>query len=394
MPTVLDDASIATATARIEPELIRLRREIHRHPELAGHELRTSALVAAQLTAAGLAVTTGVGGHGVVAMLDGGSPGPTIAYRADMDAVADPETFDGDFASAVPGVAHICGHDVHTAVGVGLARVLAALRDRICGRVVFLFQPAEEDLTGAAAMLADGVFDRDVPREVYAVHCGPLPVGTFGVMPGTGHPGQAYVEIDLAGPRARADAARLAAAIDGFTTVRRPTSPEEFAQLIAGLQEPDGPLARFVVADSRVTERPDGAHVSGWLRAWPESRYAEIRDEVRALVDGCADARVEFPEPFPAMVCSPELSNAAADYLRGALGPDAVWVIRALFPFNGEDFALFLQRVPGAMFYLGVANPELGIDGAPHSPDFSVDEGAVGVGVRAMAGFLADRLAS
>jgi metal-dependent amidase/aminoacylase/carboxypeptidase family protein len=191
-----------------------------------------------------------------------------------------------------------------------------------------------------------------------------------------------------------ADAERLAAVIDGYSTIRYPQSPEESERLAADLQKPDGPLARFIVAASEATSEAGGARVRGWLRAWPESRYSEIRDEVRGLVDSSADARVEFPdEPFPAMVCSPELSEAAAGYLRATFGDDAVMVMRALFPFNGEDFALFLQRVPGAMFYLGVANPEAGVNGVPHSPDFA-DERALEIGVRAMAGFLASRLAA
>jgi metal-dependent amidase/aminoacylase/carboxypeptidase family protein len=395
MPSVLEYALIDEAAAEIDAETIWLRREIHRHPELAGNERRTSALVAERLHAAGLSVSTGVGGHGVVAVLEGTSPGPAVCFRADMDAIEETESFHADFASSVPGVAHLCGHDVHTAVGVGLARVLARLHGRLNGRVVFLFQPAEETLSGAKAMLADGVFERVTPREVYALHCGPLPVGMFAVMPGAGQPGQDHFEIGLSGPESVADAERLAAMIDGYSTIQYPRSPAEFERLGKDLRRPDGPLARFVVAASQVTSQEGGARVRGWLRAWPESRYFEIRDEVRSLVDSCPGARAEFPdEPFPAMVCSPELSMAAAGYLRGAFGDDAVVVMRALYPFNGEDFALFLRHVPGAMFYLGVANPEAGVNGMPHSPDFAADERALGIGVRAMAGFLASRLAA
>jgi metal-dependent amidase/aminoacylase/carboxypeptidase family protein len=397
MPSALEYAAIDRAAAEIDEETIWLRREIHRHPELAGNERRTAGLVAEGLRAAGLSVSVGVGGHGVVAALEGAASGPAVCFRADMDAVEAAESFRADFASSVPGVAHLCGHDVHTAVGVGIARVLARLRDRINGQVVFLFQPAEETLSGARAMLADGVFERVTPREVYALHCGPLPVGMFAVMPGVGQPGQDRFEIELSGsgPGVMADADRLAAAIDGYSTIQYPRSPAEFERLGEDLLRADGPLARFVVAATQVTACDGGARVRGWLRAWPETRYTELRDEVRSLVESCPGARVEFPdEPFPAMVCSPELSMAAAGYLRGAFGDDAVVAMRALYPFNGEDFALFLRQVPGAMFYLGVANPEAGVNGIPHSPDFAADERALGIGVRAMAGFLASRLAT
>jgi metal-dependent amidase/aminoacylase/carboxypeptidase family protein len=393
MAPALDRATIDETAADLDSELIALRRDMHRWPELAGAERRTAALVADRLLAEGLAVTTGVGGHGVVATLDGGRGGPTVAYRADMDAVAAAETFGGDFASRVPGAAHLCGHDVHTAVGVGTAQVLARQRHRLAGRVVFVFQPAEETLEGARAMIADGVLDRTEPQECYALHCGPPPVGTFAVMPGYGLPGQDRYRIELSGPGAAADGQRLLAAIDALSTVRRPATPEQFARLMADLQTPGGPLARFVFAESHLVE--DGGRVSAevWLRAWPDERYPEIRAEVRGLVESVAGARIEFPSPpFPGMVCSPELSAAAAAYLRDTLGPDAVMTLHAAFPFNGEDFALFLRRTPGAMLYLGVGNPEAGFDGVPHSPVFAADERAIGIGVRAMAGLLSNRL--
>ncbi|MFB7329334.1 M20/M25/M40 family metallo-hydrolase [Streptomyces sp. NPDC056190] len=155
MSSALDHAVIDKIAAKIDDELIGMRRDIHRHPELADEERRTSALVAERLRAAGLAVVTGVGGHGVVAVLDGAGEGPTVAYRADMDAVDDDELFDCTFASQVPGAAHLCGHDLHTAIGVDIALVLARLRKQLNGRVVFVFQSAEETCEGARAMIEE-----------------------------------------------------------------------------------------------------------------------------------------------------------------------------------------------------------------------------------------------
>ncbi|WP_228472895.1 M20 metallopeptidase family protein [Streptomyces cyaneochromogenes] len=391
MSSTLDHAMIDKIAAEIDDELIGMRRDIHRHPDLAGAERRTSALVAERLRAAGLAVATGVGGHGVVAVLDGAGEGPTVAYRADMDAVDDDELFDCAFASQVPGAAHLCGHDLHTAIGVGIALVLARLRKQLNGRVVFVFQPAEETCEGARAMIEDGVLERTPPREIYALHCGSNPVGTFAV--GPGQPGQDRFRIELAAPGAADDAKRLVAMIDGLSTVGRPQTPGQLQQFMDDMQNPDGPLARFVYALSHSSSGDDGARVHAYLRAWPESRYAEIREEVRRWMDALPRGRVEFTEPpLPAMVCSPELNAAAASYLRGTLGADAVMVLHAAYPFNGEDFAYFLHQVSGAMFYLGVANPEAGINGVPHSPDFAADEHAIGIGVRAMAGFLSHRL--
>jgi metal-dependent amidase/aminoacylase/carboxypeptidase family protein len=338
-------------------------------------------------------VWTGIGGNGVVGVLDGAGPGPTIAYRADMDAVAADELTGGEVASQVPGAAHLCGHDLHTTIGVGIAQVLSGLRERFTGRVVFVFQPAEETLDGARAMIAAGVLDQATPSEIYALHCGPLPVGSFAVMPGVGQPGQDTGHIDVSGPEAAEAGEQLLAAINSLSTVTRPQTPEEFTQLHKDLQTPNGPLARFVFAESQLTPDDGGVRVRFWLRAWPDDRYPALREDVRRLADLVGGARVEFPRPpFPAMVCSPELSHAAAAYVRGAAEVADVKVLHAAFPFNGEDFALFLNRIPGAMLYLGVANPDAGINGVPHAPNFAADERAIGLGVRVMAGLLLGRL--
>jgi metal-dependent amidase/aminoacylase/carboxypeptidase family protein len=247
-------------------------------------------------------------------------------------------------------------------------------------------------------MIEAGVLEQVAPDEIYALHCAPMPVGVFAVLPGVGQPGLDAGHIDLPGSSAAGSGERLVAAINDLSTVTRPRMPGEMAQLLADLQAEDGPLARFVVAGSRLTPGGAGAaadteRVQLWLRAWPDDRYPALREEVCRLAASVAGARVEFPgPPFPAMVCSPELSRAAAAHLRGVAGVTAVRVLRAAFPFNGEDFALFLRRVPGAMFYLGVANPAAGQNGVPHAPDFAADESAIGLGVRAMAGLLLSRL--
>lgn len=388
---MMDTAEIGKVAAEIDDELIGMRRDIHRYPELAGDERRTSALVARRLRAAGLTVATGVGGHGVVAVLEGASGGPTVAYRADMDAVDDDELSDCAFASQVAGAAHLCGHDLHTVIAVGIAVVLALLREQLNGRVVFVFQPAEETSEGARAMIEDGALSRTAPREIYALHCGPLPVGMLAV--GPGQPGQDRFRIKLAGAGAGADAKRLMAMIDGLSTVDRPATPGQFRQLAEDMQTPDGPLARFVVAGSALSSDDDGMCVRGWLRAWPDDRYAAIRDDVGRWVDALPGARVEFTkDPYPSMICSPTLNAAANTYLRGTLGAGAVMALHAAYPFNGDDFAFFLHQIPGAMFYLSVAGPDEGLNAITHSPYFTADETAIGFGVRAMAGFLSSRL--
>jgi amidohydrolase len=378
----IDRRTVDAVARRFDKALIELRRDIHRHPELPGQEQHTAELVARQLRAAGLHVTTGIGGYGVVGVLTGAHPGRTIAYRADMDAVPP-----GDQIGGGPTVAHLCGHDIHTTVGVGVAQVLARLRNHLAGTVMFIFQPAEEALTGAAAMLADGVFATRRPAEIHAVHCGPFPVGEFAVNAGFGLPGQDHGTVTVTGPDAMARAQRLAAEISTLSTVSAPATPAELEQLVADIQTPHSPLTEFVYLRAQVNDR---AEVLVSYRCWPQERYVTIREEIRRLSHG---ATVTFqPTPFPAMVCPEREGRAVEWYLRNTLGRDKVTTLHAALPFSGEDFALFLDQMPGTYTFLGVRAPGAPIEASyPHFGTFDPDERAIGHGVRAMAGWLADR---
>ena len=373
------ERSVDAVAGRLDRQLIGLRRDLHRHPEGPRQERRTAGVVARHLREAGLRVTTGVGGHGVVAVLTGARPGRTVAYRADMDAVPPADQMGGATTAA-----HLCGHDLHTTVGVGVATVLARLRDRLAGRVMFVFQPAEESLTGAAAMLADGVFDRDEPAEIHALHCGPFPVGQFVVTPGFGLPGQDRGVVTLTGPDAAARAQRLVTDLDALGTVARPATPAALERLIADVLTPHGPLARFVTVQARAA----GAQVQVSYRCWPEDRTEEVRDAVRRLARRAGGAAVFPADPFPAMV----MPRREGRELQRYLGGHRTRVAHAALPFSGEDFALFLDRLPGTYTFLGVRAPRAAIETSfPHFGTFEPDERAIGHGVRAMAGWLATR---
>jgi metal-dependent amidase/aminoacylase/carboxypeptidase family protein len=386
-PSLGRDA-IDDIAAELDADLVALRRDLHAHPEGPGEELRTASIVAELLTAAGLEVTTGVGGHGVVAVLKGRGRGRTVAYRADMDAVPAADQVGGGTA-----VEHLCGHDIHTTVGVGVAQVLARLRHRLRGTVVFVFQPAEESLEGARAMIEDGVLERYAPEEIHALHCGALPVGVFGVNPGVGLPGQDRGTVTVAGADAADRAAALAAEIDGLGTVAPPQDSADLQWLLDALTVPDGPLAEFVYMRTGVG-KPDAdgrVAVEVSYRCWPEDRYTEVRAEIDRITQSHEDAVVDFvPEPFPAMVGPEKDAHVLRRHLRRE-GRD-VETIYASLPFNGEDFALFFDEIPGTYTYLGVQAPDADITTAfPHMPSFDPDEQAIGHGVRAMAGWLVER---
>lgn len=376
-------AAVDAVASRLDGRLIELRRDLHRHPETAGQEQRTAEVVARRLRAAGLQVATGVGGHGVVGVLTGARPGRTVAYRADMDAVAPTDQVGGGVAAA-----HLCGHDVHTAVGVGVASVLARLRERLAGTVVFVFQPAEETLTGAAAMLDDGVLTRTRPTEIHALHCGPFPVGRFVVMPGFGLPGQDRGVVTVTGADAAARARQLAIEINALGTVARPATAADLERLVADIQIPRGPLARFVSMQAQAA----GAEVRVSYRCWPEDRYPQIREAIHRRAES-AGASVLFPgDPFPAMIVPQSEGRALERHLRRTVGHDRTGSLHAAIPFSGEDFALFLDQLPGTYTFLGVRAPGAAIETSyPHFGAFNPDERAIGYGVRAMAGWLATR---
>ncbi|MET9527664.1 M20 metallopeptidase family protein [Streptomyces coeruleorubidus] len=381
----MGNGAVDAEAARLEGGLIELRRDIHRHPELPGEERRTAGVVARELRAAGLTVTTGVGGHGVVGVLHGACPGRTVAYRADMDAVPPKDIVGGGHAAA-----HLCGHDIHTTVALGVAKVLARLRRHLSGTVVFLFQPAEESLSGARALIEAGVLEHTRVEEIHALHCGPFPVGRFAVTGGYGMPGQDKAEVTLQGPDAPDAARRLAAGIGALATVTPPQTPADIERMVTDAQTPEGPFARFVALRASAQE----TKVSVSYRCWPQERYTEVREEIRRLAEPYAGAAVSFPaEPFPALVCPEPDARALARHLRHRLGRDSVATLHSAFPpFSGEDYALYLERVPGTYTFLGVRAPGAPITaGYPHFPDFAPDERSIGIGVRAMAGWIAER---
>jgi metal-dependent amidase/aminoacylase/carboxypeptidase family protein len=383
---------IAAAARASAPRLVELRRDLHRHPELAEHEVRTSAIVAQQLARLGLEVRRDIGGHGVVGVLRGKRPGGVVAYRADMDAFPGDEPAKPD-ASTVPGVHHVCGHDVHVAVGIGIATVLSALRDELPGTVVFVFQPAEETLQGAAAMLRDGALADPRPDAIFAVHTWPLHAGMIGYAPAEGIAGKDEWVIDVGG-----DGEAAARIVDSFTTVSLPKSPDDFRAMLRALRAGGPDLENAVFVTSGRRREPDGHTViEATVKAAHDAQYPALRRELQRRLDrelGSGAYTVRFPAPpFPGTYSSVVEAERAARTLEAVLGAPNVVRHRATLAIAGEDFGLYLQQVPGAFFYLGVANPERGITGTPHMPDFDVDESAIEVGTRAMANVIWRRLA-
>ena len=376
---------IEAMSARIEElrdELIELRRDLHRHAELSGQEERTARVVAERLQALGLEVTTGVGGHGVVAVLRGGKPGGVVGYRADMDAtpsmMPDPVT---EIASVTPGVRHICGHDVHMAVGIGVAEALVALREELPGTVKLLFQPAEETAAGAKAMVADGALDSPTPEAIFTVHTVPMPVGQIGAVEGVTLVGRdmATVRIEGDGDRKAASQA-VAELLTAATTLEMPGTLAE----LAAMPLPSEEFALVQVLRARPEEVAAQVTVRGDVSR--ERARRGIEERLAALqAEGLSFALDYQPRAIAGAYSDPELVRASHDAIRAALGDDGLVIAPGAGPIFSEDFGSFLETIPGAMFWLGAANAEKGISGMPHAPDHAVDEAAIETGAKAMA---------
>jgi metal-dependent amidase/aminoacylase/carboxypeptidase family protein len=371
----------------IEDELIAVRRDIHRHPDLSGHESRTAGVVADRLRALGLEVRTRVGGHGVVAMLVGGHPGPVVAFRADMDAVESTAPDPVEFASTVPGVRHICGHDIHTTTGLAIAEGLASIREDLRGSVMFVFQPAEEIATGARAMLADDVWGNTLPEAIYAYHTAPLNVGQIATARSTLLAGRDRLRVTITGGGERmAAAGEIRELIRSVGTI----PPEEALASVATddfalvwIGDPSPNESGGVEINATITTTPTGRDR---VRQKIESGLAEFAAGDVAVEYTYEEKWIAGANNDPGIV---DRANAAAAEV---LGPEAVIEVQGIPPAVSEDFGSFQDEVPGAMYYLGVSNPEKGWVGMPHTPDYVADEGAILVGASAMSAILLDFL--
>lgn len=373
--------ALETVIAALTPELIEVRQDIHRHPELSGHEERTAALVAARLRALGLDVRTGVGGHGVIGELHGAKPGRTLALRADMDALPMREEGERPYQSERPGVMHACGHDGHTTCLLGAAQILAGQRDSFAGTVRLLFQPAEETGTGAKRMCDDGAMAG--VDAVVALHAWPpLPVGQIGIRPGAMTASADTFEIVVKGRGAHAAYPHLG--VDPILTA---------AQIVVALQtlasrevEPTEPLvvtAGEFAAGTAPNIIPESARLAGTIRTHAHHVRAAIPERLRRIADGvCAAARatcdVTFREGTPPVVNDPGVAGLIADAAGEALGPPNVYPL-PYASMGAEDFAFYLEHAPGALFRLGLGNPT-----PLHATTFDFTDAAIPVGVRVL----------
>lgn len=360
----------------LAPQMTEWRHRIHAWPELGFEEQQTAALVAETLTNLGLSVRTGLGGTGVVTTIDSGEPGMSIGLRADMDALPMEEQSDVPFRSERDGVAHTCGHDGHTATLLGLAHYLSKYPPA-SGRVVLIFQPAEEGGRGAIRMADDGLFEQFHCDEVYAFHNMPLlETGQGSVRTGPTLQSLAVFEIEIEGvgghaaaPHQATDPLQVAArlAVDIGAIVGRHIDPIEAALVNVGQLQ----------AGSTHNIIPSTASLSGTVRALSSDVHDELLARVRALCEGQAhisgcNVRMSVPHSCPPCVNASEQADLSAEAMRDVLGEAQVFTDLNAFPFS-DDFSYMLDRWPGAYLFLGM-------EGAMcHHPTYQFDDGLLPV---------------
>jgi len=373
----------------ILPGVIADRRDLHQHPELGFQEVRTSRVVAERLQALGLDdIRTGIAKTGVTGLVRGqAGEGKTVLLRADMDALPIHEENDVDYRSATEGVMHACGHDAHTSMLLGIARVLQDRRESFAGTVKVLFQPAEEGLGGAEPMIEAGVLDDPPVDAVFGMHMAQeMPVGTIGLRAGPAMAASDSFRVTIKGkgghgarPQSTIDPIVIGAYIVTAlqTVVSRELNPVEAGVVTVG-------AFRAGEANNVI---PDSAELRGTVRSFlPEIRQQEAA-RVEALVKGIAAAmraEVDFHYKwgYPTLVNDPAMTDLARAAVTEVVG--AEHVIESPQIMGGEDFSYFLQQRPGCFFFVGSKNEERGLVWGHHHPRFDIDEASLGIGIEAM----------
>ncbi len=376
---LLDDARA------VLDDVIALRRRIHRRPEIGLVLPRTQEAILDALDGLGLAVRTGRQLSSVVATLDGARPGPAILLRADMDALPIREETGLDFASEVEGAMHACGHDAHVAMLAGAARLLAARRDVIAGRIVFMFQPGEEGYHGARAMIEEGLLDGAVPPSAaFAIHVGArVPAGVVATRPGPAMASGDTLKVTVRGQGGHASAPHdcldpipiACEIVQAFQTLvtRRVNAFDPAVVTVARIE---AGTTRNVI--------PDTASLLGTIRSCSEATRARVLDAVRRAAEGIAaahgaTAEVELIAGYPVTVNDDAFAAFVLDTARELLGPERAQAMS--HPIMGsEDFSYVLQRVPGAMAFLGTP-PDGGPAWPNHSARMQVNEAVLAHGV-------------
>lgn len=385
-----------------------IRRDLHKHPELSGDESWTAAYLANALDKLGLEVHRNIGGHGLFADLVTDPSKPMAAFRVDMDALPIAEVNKVPYRSKFPGIMHACGHDAHSAIGVATAAIMTKLSNEIPGNLRFIFQPEEEQITGALRMIHAGVLTRPVPKAIFGLHVAPLPAGDIAWTDGLFLAGFDHYlasispkeDASLSYPELDAVAKRCCKTIQRFNHWQLPETWHDMQTFWQLLKSPPKTLQDFIVYDASLSdENPEawyGQFGIGVKAATPHLRRAALGRIRAALSRICKLAQtnyhIEHVGSMMDMQNDAQLVQSVLPALKDSLEESHLFHLKAAFPFNCEDFAYYTKEIPGAMFWLGAGNPEEKKYALLHTPDFDIDESSLVTGTTAISSILIEML--
>jgi len=379
---------IDTAASRLCEEVIRLRRDFHKHPELGFEEKRSSALIAGYLRELGLEVQTGVARTGVVGLLKGARPGRNVMLRADMDALPIREQRESGYRSVNDGVMHACGHDGHMAILLGTAKLLSGMRDSLSGVVKFVFQPGEENLGGAELMIADGVLENPRVDAAFGLHL--ISILPYGII--ASRTGAFMASIDVftitvlgraghsAMPDGSVDALSLGAHVVTNMENYIKTSLGAEHQVIVNLGTFHGGTAPNIVADA-VT-------LTGTVRALDEGVRMSVKALMEEFLQETTKPRggaytLDYVQGYPITMNDDTMTRLALETAVKTVGKDNVLEIPPTMA--SEDMSFYLREVPGCFFFVGAGNADAALNMPHHNPLFDIDERSLELGVRMMS---------
>ncbi|HEX2202384.1 MAG TPA: amidohydrolase [Longimicrobium sp.] len=403
------DADVARAVDRLVPQITEVRHHLHQNPELSNREFKTAERVAAHLRSLGMEVKTGIAHTGVVGILRGGRPGPVVAVRADMDALPVTEDTPYPFKSTVKtdylgqqvGVSHACGHDIHTAVQMGVASVLAGMKAQVPGTVLFVFQPAEEGAPpgeegGAALMLKEGVFNEPKPTAVFGLHTfAQMEVGKVGYTPGPAMAAADRFIVRIRGRQAHGASPHLAVdpvvmasqAVLALQTIRsRNLSPFEPSVVTVGM----------IRGGERMNIIPETVEMHGTVRTFDPAVQDQVERRMREIFDGVTRAgggsyELQYDRITPVTVNHRDLAARMRPTMERLMGRENV--VDVPQTAGAEDFAFFSNTVPGFFYRLGTVKPGTK-SGDHHTPTFMADDASIPIGMRVMTTLLLDYLSA
>jgi amidohydrolase len=389
----MTDIDFKAEAEKLREELVARRRDFHKYPELGFEEVRTAGIVAQELTRLGLEVQTGVGKTGVVGLLEGGREGPTILVRADMDALPIQEENGFEYASANPGKMHACGHDGHTAIALGVVKLLSEHRDEIAGRIKFVFQPAEEIVGGAKAMVDDGVLSDPRPDVTLGLHLwNRSPLGWVGVGDGPVMAGASVFKLVIRGKGGHGASPHLS--IDPVVCA---------AQLITAFQtivsRNLNPLDNAVVSVTKLQAGtatniiPEEVELQGTIRTFKSEILDLVKRRMEELSNaiargmGCS-ASLTITDGTRPVSNNPEVAERVRKALGRVVSPDGFDQTERTM--GAEDVGFFMDDIPGMYFFVGAEVPNQKEYYGHHHPRFDFDENALPLSVALMSAAVAE----